>query len=81
MYSRLFGVRFTMDLAVSPIAQNRVFSVGFSSYTQLPLYLSCASVPSARGKQSSRDRDRIAQDLLAVVHFHWRSPGGFPAPG
>lgn len=36
MYS-LFGGGFTVEFAVFPIAQKRVLSVGFSSYTQLPL--------------------------------------------
>lgn len=57
MYSRLFGVRFTVEFTVFPIAQNRVFSVGFSSYTQLPLYAGCASVPRCLGEAEEQGQD------------------------
>lgn len=69
---------FTVEFAVFPIAQIRVFAVGFSSYTQLPLYLACALVPrsSSWGKQRSRDGERgwtkIAQGPAVSLEISWR---------
>lgn len=87
MYS-LFGGGFTVEFALFPIAQKGVLSVGFSSFlhsastfiSPVPWY------PDAWGKQRNGARERgwtktAAGTCLTVMHFHWRSPGGFPAPG
>lgn len=62
MYSRVFGGGRTVEFAEFPIAQNRVFSVGFSSYTQLPLYLSLVMPVGGRGTGMGReDGPRLQQ--------------------
>lgn len=86
MYSRLFGVGFTVEFAVFPIPQNSVFSGIFLLHSASPLSLLCLGTQliCLGDAEEQGWGERMHQDCtgtcLTVVHFHWGSPGGFPCP-
>lgn len=71
MYSRLFGVGFTLEFAVFPIAQNSVFSVrdfpltlSFPFISPVPWYPAHLPGGSRGAGMGREDAPRLHRDLL-----------------